>query len=194
MQGWRREMLWADTGLTWIPTSPHIPRADSAMYYAATGIFGELHVLSEGVGYPLPFELAGAPGLNPQTLADALNSRHLAGVFFRPTYFQPFYGSYAKQSCGGVHLLFTDPRQVELTALALHIMDAARQVAAGDPAGPKLDFFADKQRNAMFDKVCGTDGVRKRFEQGRSIEEILAFWRDGVGEFKARREKYLLYK
>jgi uncharacterized protein YbbC (DUF1343 family) len=61
MRGWQRSMTFAATGLPWVPTSPHIPRADSAYFYAATGIMGELHVISEGVGYPLPFEVVGRP-------------------------------------------------------------------------------------------------------------------------------------
>ncbi len=186
LSGWTRSMLWDDTGLTWTPTSPHIPRADSAFFYAATGIFGELGVISEGVGYTLPFEVAGMPGLDAERLADELNGRRLPGVWFRPLYFRPFYGRFEKKDCGGVQVLLTDRRRVELTAIDLHIMDAVRRLR------PDVRFF-DGQRDAMFDKVCGSDGVRQRFIDGRPIDEILAFWREGVAEFVQRRQPYLLY-
>ena len=108
LHGWKRDMAFDRTGLYWVPTSPHVPRAESSFYYAATGIMGELNVLSEGVGYPLPFELAGGPDIDPQMLADDLNGRKLPGLFFRPLFFQPFYGRLAKHTCGGVQIVFTD--------------------------------------------------------------------------------------
>lgn len=187
MEGWRREMLWADTGLTWVPTSPHIPRADSSAFYAMTGIIGELGVVSEGVGYPLPFELIGHPELDAQKLANDLNGRGLAGVWFRPAYFTPFYGKLEKKTCGGVQILLADPARVELTGVTFHVLDAVRKA---NPA-IKLTAKADK---SLFDKVCGADGVRKLLDAGKSVEELLAFWREGVEEFRRQREKYLLYK
>lgn len=186
MVGWRRGMIWGDTGLTWTPTSPHIPRADSALFYAATGVLGELGVVSVGVGYTLPFELIGRPGLDPIVFAGELNRRKLPGVHFRPTYYRPFYAAFQGETCGGVQVVLTDPRRAELTAIQLHAMDALR---AHDPAKPLIH----GKRDEMFDKVCGGDGVRRMINEGRPIEEILAHWRAGIDEFKQRRAKYLLY-
>ena len=186
MKGWRRDMWFDQTGLTWVPTSPHVPRAETSLYYAATGIMGELRVISEGVGYTLPFELCGAPDIDPQKLADELNNRRLPGVFFRPAYFQPYYGPYAKRTCGGVHILFTDRDQAELTPIQFHVMHAVRRLY------PETRLFGNR-RDAMFDKVCGTDRVRRMFLDGRPIEEIIAFWGQGVDEFRSRRATYLLY-
>lgn len=187
MKGWKRDMWFDQTGLVWIPASPHVPRADTALYYAATGIMGELGVVSEGVGYTLPFELCGMPGLPPQKLADELNGRYLPGVFFRPAYFQPFYGKYEEKLCGGVHVVFTDRDAAELTTVQFHVMDAVRKV---DPA---VKFFGAKRDN-MFDKVCGTDQIRRLFEAGRPVQDIVDFWRQDVDEFRAKRGKYLLYE
>ena len=186
LKGWRRDMWFDQTGLTWVPTSPHVPRAETSLYYAATGIMGELRVISEGVGYTLPFELAGAPGIDPQKLADELNGRRLPGVFFRPAYFQPYYGPYARKTCGGVHILFTDRDRAELTPIQFHVMHTVRELY------PETSLFGNK-RDTMFDKVCGTDRVRRMFLEGRPIEEIIAFWGQGVEEFRGRRAKYLLY-
>ena len=152
-----------------------------------TGIIGELGVVSEGVGYPLPFELIGHPDLDANKLAAELNGRELAGVWFRPAYFQPFYGRLEKKICGGVQIVLTDPRRVELTGVTFHLLDAVRKTNAK----LKLTEKADK---SLFDKVCGTDGVRKRLNENKSVDELLAFWREGVEEFRAQREKYLLYK
>jgi len=186
MKGWRRDMWFDQTGLTWVPTSPHIPRADTALYYAATGIMGELGVISEGVGYTLPFELCGLPGLDPQKLADELNGRKLPGVFFRPLYFNPFYGRYAGQMCAGAHVHFVDRDAAELTPIQFHVMDAVRRLH------PETKLFGSN-RDATFDRVCGTDRIRRLFEAGRPLDEILAVWRQGVEDFRARRARYLIY-
>lgn len=187
MDGWTRDMWFDQTGLHWVPTSPHVPRAESSLFYASTGIMGELGVVSEGVGYPLPFELAGAPFINPQRLADELNARKLPGVYFRPAYFQAYYAHYPKETCGGVQIHFTDRSRVELTPIQFHIMDATVKLY------PDTNFFGGK-RNNMFDKVCGTDQVRKLFMARRPIEDVLKVWDTGVDEFRRQRQKYLLYK
>jgi uncharacterized protein YbbC (DUF1343 family) len=187
MKGWKRSMWFDQTGLSWVPTSPHVPRAETSLYYAATGIMGELRVISEGVGYTLPFELCGAPNVDPQKLADELNGRGLPGVFFRPAYYQPYYATYAKKMCGGVHVLFTDRDQAELTPIQFHVMDAVRRQR------PNLKLFGNR-RDAMFDKVCGTDRVRLMFLEGRPVAEIVDFWRQGLDDFRARRAEYLLYE
>ncbi len=186
MEGWRRSMLWNDTGLLWISSSPHVPRGESSLFYATTGIVGELRTLSEGVGYPLPFELLGRPGLDPQRLANDLNARGLPGVFFQPTYFRPYYHSFEGETCGGVQIVLTDPRRAQLTPIQFHAMDAVMKMH------PELAFFGGRRDN-MFDKVCGTDLIRKAFADG-GLRKVLTLWNEGVDEFKRARAPYLLYK
>ncbi|MGE0478930.1 MAG: exo-beta-N-acetylmuramidase NamZ domain-containing protein [Phycisphaerae bacterium] len=186
MVGWKRSMIWQDTGLTWTPTSPHIPRADSALYYAATGVLGELGVVSVGVGYTLPFELIGRPALDPVAFAGELNRRKLPGVLFRPVHYRPFYAAFQGETCGGVQVVLTDPRRAELTAIQIHAMDALRALDPGNP-------LIHGKRDEMFDKVCGGDGVRRMINDGQPIDELLAYWRAGVEGFKQRRAKYLMY-
>jgi uncharacterized protein YbbC (DUF1343 family) len=187
MTGWKRAMLWADTGLPWTLTSPHIPHAETSPFYAITGFIGELQVLNQGVGYTLPFELVGHPELDGDQLAAELNRRQLPGVYFRPMTFKPFYGTQKEKVCGGVQIHLVDERAAELTAISWNIVDAVRALK------PDLKLFGSK-RDAMFDKVSGTDEIRKAFEAGKPLDEILALWRAGVDEFRARREKYLLYQ
>lgn len=186
MQGWRREMDFAATGLPWVPPSPHQPRAESSLFYAATGIMGELQVVNEGVGYPLPFEMAGAPWIDAEELAKNLNARRLPGVHFRPAYYQPYYGTAKEQRCGGVQIHLTDPAAVHLTGIQFHIMDAVRELY------PDKNLFGNK-RDQMFDKVCGMDAIRLGFESGKPIGEILSQWNWGTEAFRAMRAKYLSY-
>lgn len=189
MKGWRRDMWFDQTGLPWVPTSPHVPRADTSMFYAATGVMGELHVVSEGVGYTLPFEMAGAPFItDAQAFAGELSRRRMAGVAFRPSYFTPYYMDHVKgKPCGGVQIYFTDRDAVDLTGIQFQVMDAVRKLY------PEVKLFGSK-RDDMFDKVCGTDRIRRMFLEGRSVGEIIRFWNSGRETFMKQREKYLLYR
>ena len=179
-------MTWAETGLPWVLTSPHVPHASSSAYYAATGIFGELDTVSIGVGYTLPFELAGAPGIGAESLANEMNRRKLPGVFFRPMTWTPFYAAFKGQSCGGVNIYFTDERKVELSRINFELMDAFRKLK------PDFDFFKPSTAN-MFDKVCGTGSVRSMFSSGQSASAIWQKWNAGAAGFQSKRAKYLLY-
>jgi uncharacterized protein YbbC (DUF1343 family) len=96
-------------GWPWVPPSEHIPRWESSFFYAMTGTLGELGVVSEGVGTPLPFEQIGAPWIDGPSLARDLEAANLAGVKFRPTVFRPRYGTYAGQFCQGVQIHLVNP-------------------------------------------------------------------------------------
>jgi len=109
MKGWKRWMQFQDTGLTWIPTSPHVPEASTAFYYPTTGILGELGLVNIGVGYTLPFKLVGAPWINAKRFAKHLNAQNFPGVSFTPFHYRPFYGKYANSDCEGVMIVITDP-------------------------------------------------------------------------------------
>lgn len=189
MRNYDRSMWFDHTRLPWVPTSPHIPSADTAMFYAATGIMGELQVISEGVGYTLPFQLAGAPFIvDADAFARELNDRRLPGVVFRPTHFKPYYIERIRDmDCGGVQVHITDRDKVELTTIQFHVIDAVRKLY------PKQKLFGNG-RDEMFDKVCGTDRVRGMFEEGRPIGEIIAFWNADLKTFTRRQERYLIYR
>ncbi len=76
MKGWNRSMTFADTGLVWIPTSPNIPEATTPWFYPATGILGELQIVSIGIGYTLPFKVVGAPWIDADAFANKLNAQN----------------------------------------------------------------------------------------------------------------------
>jgi uncharacterized protein YbbC (DUF1343 family) len=145
MQGWRRSMLWADTGLPWVLTSPAIPRAETSLFYAVTGLVGELPFLNIGVGYTLPFELAGWPELAPGALAEDLKGRKLPGYVFRPMTWKPQYGARSPNLCTGVQIYIVDPRKADLTRLNFELLDAARKLS------PTIDLFPTQEAK-MFDR------------------------------------------
>jgi uncharacterized protein YbbC (DUF1343 family) len=190
MQGWKRSMVWRDTGLPWVPTSPHIPHGESPLFQVATGMIGEIGGASIGVGYTLPFQCVAAPGVDMHKLAANLNARGLPGVRFVPVTIQPYYAAYKDEAIGGAQLYFTDPVHAPLTAINYHAMEALKQVAGRDLFEEAVK--ADK-RFSMFDKVNGTDATRLALQAGTPATEIVASWKTGEEAFRQLRRKYLLY-
>jgi uncharacterized protein YbbC (DUF1343 family) len=190
MRGWERSMVWRDTGLPWVPASPHVPHGESPLYQVATGMLGEIGGVNIGIGYTLPFQCVAATNVNPQRLAETLNGYKLPGVRFQPVTFKPYYAAFKEQVVGGVQLYFTDPANAPLTAINYYAMEALKQVAG-------RDLFAEavkaKKKFDMFDKVNGTDAMRRALQDGKSAAEIVASWRAGEEKFRAERKKFLLY-
>ena len=189
MECWERNMLWADTELPWVPTSPHIPSPEAAICYPATGIIGEMGFINIGVGYTLPFQLMAAPWANAVALADTLNAKELPGVAFRPIVFKPLFGDMQGKYVQGVHIHITDYNAARVSEIQFHVIDAMNKLY------PEHKLFSDetKKRNNMFDKVCGTDFIRTEFSKNYNASEILPFWRTGEEEFKQKSSKYYLY-
>ena len=188
MLGWTRDMYWEDTGLSWVPTSPHVPHAETILPMIATGTFGELGTLSEGVGYTSPFELAGAPWVRAEEFADALNALGLPGIYFRPLSFKPYYFRYEGKNCQGVQLHVTDRDRFMPYVAGLHIMKTHMELY------PEKDLFANKNRIGMFNKVMGTDRIMQMLKDGIPVEQIEQSWQPELNAFLKTRAKYLIYQ
>ncbi|WP_298063545.1 DUF1343 domain-containing protein [uncultured Rikenella sp.] len=194
MQGWRRNRTWNDCGLPWVPTSPHIPTPESAFYYPVTGTVGELGTLQIGVGYTLPFRTIAAPWIaDADSLARRLNALpELKGFRFRPIHYKPFYGAGKDVEQHGVQIYLTDSSATGavLTLVPFYVM---QELAAMYPARKPISAAAGS-RLSMFDKVLGTDRLRRLFVGAgcRVTPEMKALWRPSAA-FLAARERYLLY-
>ncbi|MDE7111524.1 MAG: DUF1343 domain-containing protein [Muribaculaceae bacterium] len=149
MDGWTRSMTFDKTGLPWVPTSPNIPTAETALYYPATGIMGELGSVSIGANFTMPFRVAVGESLNAEKLALTLNSLNLPGVRFRPVYLKS--GGKSQQ---GVQVYVLDPDKANLTAIQFHILRALIKL------GHK-PFDVPAARLGMFDKVSGSKSLRR---------------------------------
>jgi len=189
MKKWKRKMNFDDTGLQWIPTSPHIPQAVSAYLYPATGILGELGYVSIGVGYTLPFQLVAAEWIDAQLLASAMNNLQLPGLIFRPVYLKPFYSVNQGKDIQGVQIHIVDYKKVKLSVVQFFLMQEMARLY------PEKAVFAnaDKSRFNMFDKVSGTDFVRKSYTEHNRFEFIREHWNKDVDAFKTLSKKYYLY-
>jgi uncharacterized protein YbbC (DUF1343 family) len=145
MRGWKRSMLWSDTKLQWVPTSPHVPEATSPMYMAATGIIGELGSANIGVGYPAPFHCIGLPGMDMWKTAETLNAYKIPGVKFQPLTYKPYYGPFTTNIISGAQLFILDPRHAPLTALNLYIIEAVKRVSGHDLLADAKKTFDEAQ-------------------------------------------------
>lgn len=189
MKGWKRKMAFEDTGLSWVPSSPHIPEGNTPPYYVSSGVIGEFYQLNIGVGYTIPFKCYAAEWINAQELADAMNALDLEGVIFRPISYTPFYGADKGKNVQGVQIHITDFRKVELMYLQFRFMEVHHTLY------PEHDLFEMSQnRWRMFDIVCGTDEIRTEFMKNYKFEDIRPIFERDVEEFKQMSKKYYLYK
>lgn len=190
MKGWKRKMTFADTGLPWIASSPHIPQALTAWYYPTTGIVGELGYLSIGVGYTLPFQLFAASWIDAEELANAMNAQQMPGVTFRPIHLRPFYSTGKGEQLQGIQIHITDYKTVQLTPIQFVLM---QEIARLYPEHSVME-HANQQRFSMFDKVCGSKQIRQRFMLRNQWSDIESYWNKDVKPFKILSKKYYLYR
>lgn len=190
MKKWRRKMNFEDTGLPWVPTSPHIPFAHSAYFYPVSGILGELGYMSIGVGYTLPFEMFAAEWIKAEEFASALNAKRLPGITFRPIHLKPYYSVGQGKNYQGVQIHLTDFAKARLSDIQFHVMEIAAQLY---PEHKVFD-HAPENRFDMFDKVSGSDYIRKEFSKNHRFADIQSFWMKDEEAFKKASRKYYLYR
>ncbi len=190
MDGWTRNMDYRDTGLPWVLPSPHIPTAETSLYYPASGILGELDYMSIGVGYTLPFKLFAAPWIDDAAgLAERLNALELPGVKFRPIHYTPFYSMGQGKAAAGVECYITDREAATLTLIQIYV---AQEVAKMYPAHKMLEGRAAARLN-MFDKVVGSKKIRTLFGKRHRVEDIEDLWMGETEAFKTRSNPYKIY-
>jgi uncharacterized protein YbbC (DUF1343 family) len=188
MEGWTRDMLYEDTGLPWVLPSPNIPFKESPIYYASSGICCELYgFMNIGIGYTLPFQLFGALWLDPEKLKEKLESYELPGISFRTIWYKPYFGSLAGKLVKGLQFFFTDYEKARLTDTQFYVMQAVAELY------PDKKAFEVANGIGLFDKVCGTDYVRKEFITRYKVADIIEYWRKDEDKFRELSRQYHLY-
>ncbi|MBU2506425.1 MAG: DUF1343 domain-containing protein [Bacteroidetes bacterium] len=191
MQGWKRDMTFEETGLPWVPTSPHIPHKDSPFYYVASGIVGELrNAVSIGVGYTIPFQAFAAQWIDGNKLAEKMNSFKLEGVLFRPIYYKPYYAFGKEESLFGVQIHITNFKTVDLMQIEFRFLEALKELY------PDRDLFemASRGQVAAVDKALGTNNVREKFIVNYKYKDVEEYLNKDVEAFRSISKKYYLYE
>ncbi|MEI6531641.1 MAG: DUF1343 domain-containing protein [Chlamydiota bacterium] len=188
MKGWKRSMHFADTGLTWVPTSPHIPECDSPLFYTICGVVGEISLVSTGVGYTTPFKVIGAPWMDGEVFAKHLNKQGFPGVTFLPCYFKPFYGFFKNQDCAGVQIVVTNPNKIMPVQTQFLIIGMLKSLY---PEAFKKAFATVKKES--FCKVAGTDEVYNILKNEQyAIYKLKSLCQCNRKIFLQKRSGYLL--
>lgn len=190
-RGWRRHMRWDDTGRPWVMPSPNLPTTASCDAYPGMVLLEGAN-LSEGRGATRPFELFGAPWLDPVALVRRLDAADLPGVAFRPCHFEPTFQKHAGRLCGGAQLHVSDPAVFEPVRCAVEVLSAARALAPDDFAWrpPPYEY---EERLPPIDILWGHDGLRTGVDAGAGAAEILEGTREEHAAFEAEVVPRLLY-
>ena len=182
VEGWRRDMWWDETGLTWVNPSPNMRNLTQATIYPGIGLLESGRTISVGRGTDQPFELFGAPWIDGRELAAALNERDIPGLRFVPVRFTPDQRVHTGQECGGVYVLVTD-------------REALEPVSAGMTIAWTIEHLYPEQYDEgtvapMIQDEASMDALRT----ADSPEQIPAVWQDELAEFMDVRAKYLRYE
>lgn len=181
MRNWHRNYFFESTGIKWIPPSPALRTMKGSVLYPGIEILQNSGV-SVGRGTQSPFEEFGAPWMNGDEVAAALNERHLPGLRFTPKDFIPIGGPHSGDRCSGVSILVTDRFTARPMRLGLEIAEILQKLY------PK-DFDTDK----LIGLVGNADTVQQ-VKDGVAPEKIVASWSESLKAFDETRGKYFLYK
>lgn len=190
-EGWRRDAWWDDTRLPWVMPSPNLPTLDSCVVYPGMVLLEGTN-LSEGRGTTRPFEIFGAPWLDPHRLAAALASHELPGVRFRPCWFEPTFQKHAAEVCGGAQLHVTERESFDPIRTATTILRVCRDLAPDDFAWrpPPYEY---EETLMPIDILWGHDGLRTGIDAGLSVDAILDGVADEAAAFAEEAAAYALY-
>jgi uncharacterized protein YbbC (DUF1343 family) len=192
MKGWRRSMLFNETGLPWIPPSPNMPTVATAEVYPGMCLFEGLNV-SEGRGTTTPFQLSGASFIKPYDLAKQCASYRLEGVLFRPVWFKPTFHKFCGEVIGGIWLQVTDHARFRSFATGVAMTAALRELYP-----EQLQFlrgvYEFNNTIPAYDLLAGNSSIRTAIENGCNTCDILASWQHEETEFSGIKSGVHLYE
>jgi uncharacterized protein YbbC (DUF1343 family) len=192
MAGWQRDMFFTDTGFPWVFPSPNMPTPLTALVYPGQVIWEGTNI-SEGRGTTLPFELVGAPFIDPDEVRNALAAVDLPGCLLRSITFEPTSGKWAGVSCRGFHLHVTEPAVFLSYRLSLVLLRELMRLYPDDFVYKKPPYEYEYEKLPM-DMILGSRSVRVALEQGADMTELEGSWQDRLAEFDELRKTVLLYR
>jgi uncharacterized protein YbbC (DUF1343 family) len=193
MKGWKRKMWFDKTGLPWVMPSPNMPFLDTASVYPGMCLLEGTN-LSEGRGTTRPFEIFGAPFIEPETLVAQLRDFKIPGVVFRPMYFQPTFQKHADRLCGGAQIYVTDRKKFKPFKTGVAVLKAVHDLYPKQFKWKKPPYEYETKKMPI-DILAGTDRLRKDIDKGKFTSKMEEWWKKQSSEFqKKKRRKYLIYK
>ena len=193
LQGWERKMWFDGTGLPWVMPSPNMPTLDTAIVYPGMCLLEGTNI-SEGRGTTRPFELFGAPFIDPDLLISRLREYNLPGVIFRPMYFQPTFQKHAEEPCGGAQMHVTKREKFRPFQTGVAVLKAIHDLYPNEFAwkSPPYEYEYEKM---PIDILAGTERLRRDIERDMSLEHMEEWWQKECHTFDRNiRKKYLMYE
>ena len=190
-EGWKRSMLFQDTGLPWILPSPNMPAPATALVYPGACLVEGTH-LSEGRGTTRPFEIMGAPWLSGREFAARLEQAKLPGVIFRPLTFRPTFQKHAGKDCGGVQIHVTDPDAFRPVRTGYTFLQTARSLNPGEFQW-RTEIYEYVTNPIAIDLLFGNASGRAAIEQNIPWPEATRAWENDEAAFRSRRQPILIY-
>jgi len=192
MEGWKRNMMFRDTGLPWVLPSPNMPTQETATVYPGTVLF-EATNISEGRGSVIPFELFGAPFIDAGKIIKELSLSGINGCIFRHHDYIPTFNKYSGQYCQGIQIHVTDVRSFKPVETMLDILVAIKKTS---PQGAMR--FSDPPYEyeyslLPFDILSGDSRMREVIEKGLSVDDEKERWRSEIREFRKKFRDIALY-
>ena len=181
MEGWMRGDWFDSTGLTWTAPSPNLRTLTEAAFYPGTGMIEGANI-SVGRGTDTPFEVVGAPWIDPQALASSLNAREIQGVRFVPIHFTPTSSIYANKLCGGINIVATYRDGLDATEMGLEIASALWKL------------YPDQFKLQSIDALVRNKATMEAVQRGDDPKRIALDWQESLNAFEPLRAKYLLYQ
>ena len=191
MEGWRRKMLWKETGLRWIMPSPNMPLPETAFVYPGQVLWEGTNI-SEGRGTCRPFEIFGAPFLDTKAVKSEIGKYATEGCYLQKTQFRPTFGKWAGELCHGftIHILDTAVYRAYFTSICL--LHAIIKIHRGD-FNWKQPPYEYEQIKMPIDLILGNSDLRRDLESGRNPLALSRKWDRGLGSFLNERRAFLLY-
>ncbi|MGJ8652297.1 MAG: DUF1343 domain-containing protein [Opitutaceae bacterium] len=185
MRGWRRDMLWPETGLRWVPTSPYIPDLSAVLGYAMTGLGAQEGGFSHGIGTPYPFRLLRFKGKSPEQVLQALKAKNIPGLSYKTMKTQSAAGA----PVTGVYIGVKDWSRVRPTEISFHMMQIAAAWSSSNP-------FHSVKNPALFNKHVGSTAWWNELQQRGAQSRVDAFvnqWSGQASQFQASAKRFWLY-
>lgn len=191
MEGWTRALLFPQTGLPWIYPSPNMPSADTALAYPGQVLLEGTN-LSEGRGTTKPFELFGAPFIDPHRLKEKIAERSIPGITLREAYFQPTFNKWQNQLCGGLQIHITDPGRFKPYRTTLAILQDIRALYPHRFSWCNPPYEYEHERMPI-DLIAGDRRIREAIEQQAPLDALEASWQGELEGFRHHAQDFFLY-
>ncbi|NMC41260.1 MAG: DUF1343 domain-containing protein [Bacteroidales bacterium] len=193
MEGWKRSMFYSDTGLPWVLPSPNMPTLNTAIVYPGMVLFEAMNI-SEGRGTTIPFELFGAPFIDPYQLLKHLNDKKIPGCAFRIHNFIPTFNKYSGMFCNGLQIHITDTSVFRPVGTALEVIDSIIRTSDQGVVRFNDPPYEYEEKLIPFDILSGDKGMREALLNGTSLCRERERWEDAISEFEKEFRRMALYE